>query len=308
MPNNQQYEFADAATEMAVSRTPSSPHPTIIPSNYPSVSSPRPGSFTPLIQQSPVEPPKRPQRRRKLLAIVVPLFLILIAGGILLDTQPSLFSRTVFQKATPTADIKATSIAQTTQTAVAQHTAIAQASTPEQLYSAVTSMPPTFSDSLAAQSARAWTSDTECTFSKGLYIISSPAGFFPRCLATKTNICNLAYQVEMTILNGDGGGGLIFRHADHEYRLRVGPDGGYDLVNDLATVTNGSSDAFQQGQNTTNQLTVIAQGNKISFYINSHFVKSVTDTTASCGQIGLFAVNFKGPGQSAFSNAKVWSL
>lgn len=306
--SNKQYEFAEAATERAVSRTPSSPNPTMTPSNYPPAPSFQPGSFTPSTQPAPVQPPKRSQRRGKLLAIAIPLFLILIAGGILLDTQSSLFGRTVFQKATPTVNIKATSIAQATQTAAAQRTAVAQASTPEQLYSAVTSMPPTFSDSLASQSARAWDSNAGCVFAKGLYTISSSAGYFTRCLATTTSICNMGFQVEMTILNGDGGGGLIFRQAAQEYRLRVGPDGNYDLVNGLATVTNGNSDAFQQGQNTTNLLTIIAQGTKITFYINSHFVKSVTDTASSCGKLGLFAVNFKGPGQSAFSNAKVWSL
>ncbi|GHO93683.1 hypothetical protein KSF_037310 [Reticulibacter mediterranei] len=306
--NNNQYEIANAATEMAVSRTPSSSRPTMTPSSYSPISAHQPGSFPPSTPPAPMGPPKRPKQPWKLLAIVVPLFLILMAGAILLDTQPALLSRTVFQKATPTANAQATSIARATQTVVAQRTAVAQATTPEQLYSAITGMTPTFSDSLASQSARAWDSNGSCVFANGLYTISSTAGFFSRCLATKTNICNLAYQVEMTILNGDGGGGLIFRHANQEYRLRVGPDGGYDLVNGLATVTNGSSDAFQQGQNTTNLLTIVAQGSKITFYINSHFVKSVTDTASNCGQIGLFAVNFKGPGQSAFSNAKLWSL
>jgi serine/threonine protein kinase len=306
--NNNQYEVANAATEMAVSRTPSSTRPTMTPSNYPPTPVQMPGSFTPIAPPPPMEPPKRHKQPWKLLAIVVPLFLILIAGGILLDTQPGLFSRTVFQKATPTANAQATSMTQATQTAAAQRTAIAQATTPEQLYSAVTSMTPTFSDSLTSQSARAWDSNKDCVFANGLYTMGSDAGYVTRCFATKTNICNFGYQVEMTVLSGDGGGGLIFRQSAQEYRLRVGPDGGYDLINGLATVTNGSSDAFQQGQNTTNLITVIAQGSKITFYINSHFVKSVTDTTSSCGKLGLFAVNFKGPGQSAFSNVKVWSL
>jgi eukaryotic-like serine/threonine-protein kinase len=310
--NNNQYEVVNAPTEMAVSQTPPSSRPAMTPSNYPPAPVQVPGSFTPsftpLAPPPPAEPPKRHKQPWKLLTIVVPLFLILIAGGILFDTQPALFSRIVFQKATPTANTQATSVARATQTAAIQRTAVAQATTPEQLYSAVTSMTPTFSDSLAAQSTQAWDSNDGCVFANGLYTISSEKGYVTRCFATKTNLCNLGYQVEMTVLSGDGGGGLTFRQSNQEYRLRVGPDGSYDLVNGVDTVTNGSSDAFQQGKNTTNLLTVIAQGSKMTFYINSHFVKSVTDTASSCGKLGLFAVNFNGPGQSAFSNAKAWSL
>ncbi len=308
LSNNQQPEFANAATERSAPHTPTPSFPTVTPSNHPLISGQQPGSLPPASQWTPMEPPKRPKRRWGLLATVAFLFLILLAGGVLYDIQPSLFSQTVFQKATPTPNSQATNTARATQTTAAQLTAVAQASTPEQLYSAVTSMTPTFSDSLASQSARAWDTDNGCVFGNNKYLISSQAGIFTPCMATTTNVCNLGYQVEMTVLSGDGGGGLVFRQANQEYRLRVGPDGNYDLVNGLAGVTSGHSDAFQQGLNITNKIAIIAQGSKIAIYINSHPLASVTDTVSSCGKLGLFAVNFKGPGQSAFSNVQEWTL
>ncbi len=195
-----------------------------------------------------------------------------------------------------------------TQTVLAQMTATAQASTPQGLYRTVTSQPPSFSDSLAAQSPRSWNSTSTCAFSDGKYVISTPAGHFQPCYAAGTNLCNLGYQVQITTLAGDGGG-LIFRNTNNNgYRLRVGPDGTYDLVNASYTVTSGSSKAIHQGINATNRLTIIAQGSKISLYINSQYVTSTIDTAASCGAIGLMAVGFGSAGKAAFSNAEVWLL
>jgi hypothetical protein len=112
----------------------------------------------------------------------------------------------------------------------------------------------------------------------------------------------------MTTLSGDGGG-LIFRYANNNgYRLRVGPDGTYDLVNASYTVTGGSSKAIHQGINATNRLTIIAQGSKIYLYINSQYVTSTIDTAAICGAIGLMAVGFGSAGKAAFSNAEAWLL
>ncbi len=195
-----------------------------------------------------------------------------------------------------------------TQTVLAQMTATAQASTPQGLYRTVTSQPPSFSDSLAAQSPRSWNSTSTCAFSDGKYVISTPAGHFQPCYAAGTNLCNLGYQVQITTLAGDGGG-LIFRNTNNNgYRLRVGPDGTYDLVNASYTVTSGSSKAIHQGINATNRLTIIAQGSKIYLYINSQYVTSTIDTAASCGAIGLMAVGFGSAGKAAFSNAEVWLL
>jgi hypothetical protein len=274
--------------------------------------------------------------------IIISLLLILLSGGTLYafhnatritvsesDTG-STSGQTATNTPTPTVDSKATTAAQqaiatqtavaqakataaaaqqvaATQTAVAQTTATAQASTPQGLYSAVTSKPPTFSDSLAAQSPRTWNTNPACVFSGGKYVITTPAGSFAICNAANTKLCNLGYQVQMTTLSGDGGG-LIFRNGSNGYRFRVGPDGTYDLAGTTGSNPSGSSAAIQKGLNATNQLTVIAQGSTIDLYVNSQFITSVTDTTSSCGTIGLMAVGFGSTGSAAFSNATVWKL
>lgn len=284
-------------------------------------------------------------RSWKLVAIIVPLLLIVLSGGALLalhkssqsailggaaatstvtgstshtpttaPAKPTVNSQaTAAQQATQTAVVQAqaTTAAQqaaATQTAAVQATATAQASTPQGLYSAVTSQQPTFRDSLSAQSARGWATNAACVFSGGKYVVSAAsAGTFAVCNAANTNLCNLGYQVQMTTLSGDGGG-LIFRSATNGYRFRVGPDGTYDLAGTTASNPSGSSAAIQKGINATNQLTVIAQGSKISLYINGQYITSVNDSASSCGNIGLMAVGFGSSGSAAFSNATVWKL
>jgi serine/threonine-protein kinase len=287
-----------------------------------------------------------PRQRWKAVAIIVPLLLILLSGGALYAFHRSSQTATqggpaVTSSATaaesltatvapPTVNSQATAAAQqaavatqtavaqtqataaaqqaaATQTTVARVTATAQASTPQELYKAVTSQPPSFNDSLGAQSARSWDSNAACVFSGGKYVISAPAGHFAPCLANSTNICNMGYQVQMTTLSGDGGG-LIFRNATNGYRFRVGPDGSYDLAGTTTPNISGSSAAIQKGINATNQVTVIAQGSKISLYVNAQYITSVTDTTSNCGKIGLMAVGFGSTGSAAFSNATVWTL
>jgi hypothetical protein len=284
-------------------------------------------------------PQSDPRQSRKGIAIIISILLLLLSGSILYAfvgsplsanrenvgnklgkvKQPSPTARGIV---TPTVDSQATAAAQqailatqtaaeeiaATQAALTQITATAQASTPQGRYSTVTSQPPSFSDSLAAQSPRNWNSTSTCAFSGGKYVISVPAGYFQPCYAVGTNLCNLGYQVQMTTLAGDGGG-LIFRYTNkNEYRLRVGPNGTYDLVNDSYTVTGGSSGAIHQGINATNRLTIIAQGSKIYLYINSRYITSTIDTAASCGAIGLMAVGFGSAGKAAFSDAEVWLL
>jgi len=103
-------------------------------------------------------------------------------------------------------------------------------------------------------------------------------GYVLSCLAQATSFSDFAFQVNMTIVTGSArdGGGLVFRSSSNSfYRLRIGVDGSYDLVNQNNTVASGSSSAIKTGLNRTNVITVVAQGQHIYMYVNKQLIASV---------------------------------
>jgi serine/threonine protein kinase len=171
-------------------------------------------------------------------------------------------------------------------------------------------------DPLTAQDANQWSAFTYaggaggCGFSNGAYHATiTQAGSFAVCTAQATNFADFTYQVQMTILSGttNDGGGLIFRSSNGSaYRFRVGVNGTYDLVDQVHTLTSGSSPAIKTGLNQTNLLTVVAKGSSISLYVNKQFIANVHDSLSNSGSIGMMAVDFTNPTDVAFNNAKVW--
>ena len=164
----------------------------------------------------------------------------------------------------------------------------------------------------------------QCTFSDGvLHVPVMPAvgPDYRSCIAANTNFSNFAYQVQMTITKGDGGG-IIFRSnssGSQLYYFRVGQDGSYDL--NLSTgqapdkkVQSGSSSAIRTGLNQSNVIAVVAGGSAINLYVNHRLIASVNDGTYSQGAIGVFAFDNGHPQsnivstEAVFSNAKVWTL
>src|SRR6266700_3695204 len=128
-------------------------------------------------------------------------------------------------------------------------------------------------------------------------------------MAQGVTVVNFICQVQMKILKGNGGG-LIFRAGSSgaQYRLRVGPDGSYDLASQSATVAKGTSPAINQGLNQINTIKVVARGANISLYVNGQLIASVTDSSSSSGRIGLMGVNFGNAADVAYSTIKVWQL
>ncbi len=115
----------------------------------------------------------------------------------------------------------------------------------------------------------------------------------------------------MTILTGanQDGGGLIFRsNGNAFYRLRIGVNGNYDLVNQSNSLITTSSPAIKTGLNQTNVLTVVTRNQQIYLYVNKIYMTTITDSASSSGQIGLFAVSWTTPTDVAFNNAEVWQL
>ena len=221
---------------------------------------------------------------------------------------------TVVSQPTPTPALQPTptTAPQPTPTAAPQPTPTTQQPKPT-----AASQPPNpsgtlvLNDSLSTQSANNWAVNSGgCAFANGAYhATATQAGTFSVCMAQATNFFNFTYQVNMTILSGTAGdgGGLIFRSASGKaYRLHVGSDGSFDLVDEAKSLASGNSAAIKTGLNQTNVLKVKAHGTSISLYINNVLLAKVEDSFSSSGAIGVLAVDFSQPTDVAFSNAQVW--
>ncbi len=208
--------------------------------------------------------------------------------------------------------------AQATATIQAQQkTATAFDSTPQGIYDSATRGSPVLDDPLSQNGTNNWdksrTTTYSCAFVRGSYHASLQLqGNFTECLAYATNFANFAFQVQMMILKGDGGGILFrFNSANSSgYSFTIGPDGSYALSlwkgSTSQNLRSGSSSAIKTGLNQTNLLTVVANGSHISLYINKQFVTSVSESTLNSGQIGVQATENTLPTEVSFQHAQVW--
>ncbi len=298
-----------------------------------------------------IQPPQpRPtgQRRRGLspvmiVSLIVLVLLIIVASGLIYfvavyqpqqrqvqatATAQGQLTGTAQTSATGTAQANATSTAQANATVTVQAQQTAQASATAAAYQAIytnaTGGTPALNDSMTSgNTASNWDeSSGQCTFTGNGYQTSEPTkGFFIPCMAQTPTFSNFAYQVKMTINNGDGGG-MLFRadNANSKYMLfYLDHTGSYELylyvnsngkdAKELAAGSVGSG--MNTGYNQTNTLTVIARGNDIYLYINQVFLTHVTVNQSgalSSGQIGLFADAINGATQVTYTSVRVWKL
>lgn len=96
-------------------------------------------------------------------------------------------------------------------------------------------------------------------------------------------------RIEADVTTQGDGGGIVFRSG---YRLRIGTDGSYDLVSSAGMLRNGTSSAIRTGNNVSNHVTIVAQGNRITITINGQVLINITDSSSSSGGLGVMAVNF----------------
>ena len=157
-----------------------------------------------------------------------------------------------------------------------------------------------------------------CSFTGGTYHVIGLSTTEGIHCAASPDFSNFAFEVQMTIIKGDNGG-VDFRldsTQNTKYIFFVGTDGsfaldrGQGLINQVL-FNSTSSSAIHSGLGQTNIIAVVAQGSKITLYINGKLVASVTDNTYTHGQIALLAAPYRTNGHQtevAYSNAKVWSL
>jgi hypothetical protein len=298
-------------------------------------------------QQFPQQPPPK-QRRFSLtvtILLIVVVLLILAASSLIyyIDvyrpqqihagataTVNAQVTVTAQANTRATANALGTSMAQANATGTAQATATAGASATATALQAIltqaTSGTPTLNDPLSSPSNNNWdqlaasnsTANGSCAYTAGAYHSSMPQkGFFQPCFAQGPSFSNFAFQVQMTITQGDEGG-IIFRadpvHSKF-YLFRISQSGSYDLFVYLDNqgghtkhLLSNSSSIIKIGQNQTNTITVVAQGSNIYFFINSQYLDRVSNNTFASGKIGVFGESNTNPTDVAFSNAEVWQL
>ena len=154
-----------------------------------------------------------------------------------------------------------------------------------------------------------------CGFVDGAYhAIARISGTNHYCSASTTNFSNFAYEVQMTIIQGDYAG-IVFRLNDTNhtfYYFRIGIDGSYafDIYssNGNSTLKSGPNSAIHNGLNQTNVIAVVADGSQIYLHVNLQLIDSVTDNTYSQGEVGVAVYDSTNPTEAVFSNARVWTF
>lgn len=155
-----------------------------------------------------------------------------------------------------------------------------------------------------------------CAFKdKSLHAIQNQPNWSITC-PEKTVFSNFAFEVQMTILQGDCGG-LLFRDdvtTGKQYFFRVCVSGYVSLLKadtnyntaQIIAATNAAP-TYRTGINQPNQLAVLAKGNNLSLYINGTLILTAQDSDFSKGAVGVAAGNLSLPTEVVYRNAKVWT-
>jgi hypothetical protein len=271
--------------------------------------------------------------RVTLAVLLVLLAVVLVVGSILIYWmtvyQPAQFraqATSTSSTATSAAGVHSGTGASTqaTATVVAEATSrvVATQLALGDIYNQATSGTPALNDTLNAQTGSNWDttqySNASCGFANGMYDSKTSSGYFNPCLAKAPTFGNLAFQVEMDIVNGHSGGLVV--HADTNfsgYYFRMSTDGTFlarrvkiDAQNNTSytPLFAGRSAAVNTGNNQFNTLMAIVKGSDIYMYINEKFIFKASDSTYKSGLIGVFADSDASDSEIVFRNAQVWKL
>jgi flagellar basal body-associated protein FliL len=323
------------------------------PPPYPTY--PQPGQAGP--QPYSPQPPRKRRVSPAIITLIIILVLLLLAGSALIyyvgvyqpkvqhdqatataqaqltamaNAQNVQASATANANASATANANATVTAQAQATANAQTTVNAQASaTAAALQSILTNAmkgPLVLNDQLNAQSNNGWdvllpansSVGSSCQFTNGAYHSNMPSkGYFQPCYAENPTFTNFAFQIQMTINQGDEGG-ILFRANPNNstyYLFRIATDGTYDLfvyssnqANSAQSLLNGISTSFKTNTGQVNTITLVARGSNLYFYVNSQYLNTVSNGTFTSGKIGVFGESSATPTDVSFANAQVWQI
>jgi hypothetical protein len=259
---------------------------------------------------------------------------MLIAGGMFIafagvikpyqqHAQATATAQTQASQATETARAHANATAAVLATASAY--AMATTTALQDTYIQATSGNPTRNDTLSSQKGNNWdvvsnSGEGSCSFKDNAYhVAAQQPDYLYACFAATPNFSNFAFQVQMTILQGDYGG-IVFRAngaSSKYYYFRVGKDGAYDLsvshdttsTHDQLLKSGIAPSIITIGLNQPNLIAVLASGSNLYLYVNQKFLVQVRDKTYQSGQIGVFGGDFASRSAGvAFTNVKVWKI
>jgi hypothetical protein len=300
---------------------------------YPPYTGPQQPS-QPGFQPSTGPKPKQRGISKGVIALLLVLILLLIGGGVLFayvgviqpnqrHAEATAAAQSTSAQATGTAQANANATAAVLATATAQ--AVATTTALQSIYTQATSGNPTLNDPLSGQDGNNWdegnsSGQGSCKFSGNAYHAGSQqSDNFYACFASTPTFSNLAFQVQMTIINGDYGG-IIFRANStnsHYYYFRIGKDGAYDLTvstnntfsGDRLLKSGNSPSIIKTGLNQPNLVAIVAKGGDLYLFVNQKFLDKASDNTYKSGQIGVFGGDFaSNSADVAFSHAKVWTI
>ena len=260
------------------------------------------GAWTPGVQPPPSQ--KRSSTRTILLFGLLFLFLLGSIGGFLV----------VFQRNDASLQPNPTAQAQATATSQVQATATAF---PNPYSSTINGASLVLADPLRDNSMGInWDETASCAFTGGGYQASiAQPNTFISCLAQNLDFSDFAYEVQMSIVKGNGGG-IVFRaRQGNQYSFLINKNGFYSLSvffgnegNLSHLLADGISTAIHKGLNQPNLIAIVANGSVLNLYVNQQLIDTIHDTTYSQGQIGVAAVDYIEPTKVIFTNAKVWKI
>jgi eukaryotic-like serine/threonine-protein kinase len=206
-------------------------------------------------------------------------------------------------------------------TSVAQDflTAQARSMSPQGIYNQATRGKPAINDPLSSANGSIWSEtgqgNRRCLFTnRAFHANLSGQALSIICPPNDTRLSNFAFQVQITIIQGNADGGIVFRSGGAgSYIFDITSDGFYEFVvingNQGKILNFGPASAIKAGLDQPNLLTAIARDSNIYLYINKQFIAIASDSTFQTGSIGLLAFrNPNPPADVAFSNAQVWKL
>jgi hypothetical protein len=227
-----------------------------------------------------------------------------------------------------TADAEATAIVQAT--ANAQATADIQADSPYPNYLQGKGYL-VMDDSLSSYTHEAWWDRGSESFNGGTcesleedyQVTQTKQGLYFACFDRDPSnnhsaFSDVAFEIHMRILLGNCGG--VFFRADMNggsgYYFRICQDGTYELIryadtdpaHRMVLLPLSTNSAIITGLNKTNIISVVANGETLTLYVNKKKIDSIQDAFYHSGQFALVADAFITPTEIAFFDARAWMI